>query len=161
MNKEDEKKKKVKKIKLKPKINEEDRKEFDYFKDIFPEDKYLYSWLVVFGVAIKYKGQNCNKSAFTLEKCTKQLDGTIKCSLCFTSLAKKKNVLDDLDIEYKLNWSGSPVIDNISFKEVKEMLKSVYSEIEKSVITIDHKLGDNRIKMEKTLEKKTKPMKKK
>lgn len=155
--KKEEKAKTKRGNKLDPKINEEDRSEFDKLHELFPEDEFVYAWLATSGVTIKHKGTNSNRSVITVENCTKQSDGTIKCNLYLLTFTKQKDVLDEAGIDYQPCWNGAPAIKGVSLDEVIEIVKGLMDNILASVKKIDKKLGENRKKMEENLEKKSSP----
>ena len=140
--------------KLDPKNNEDDRKAFAPLKKLFPEDEFNYAWVASAGVTIKHKGTNSNRSMVLIENCSQMPDGSIKCNLYLLTFNKQLEVLDEAGIEYEKCWSGAPLIKGITLDEAIEIIKGLLDNILSSVKKIDKKLGENRKKMEETLNKK-------
>lgn len=141
--------------KLDPKNNEADREPFDALKELFPEDEYAYAWVASAGVTIKHKGKNSQRSMVLIENCSKQADGSIKCNLYLLTFTKQTEVLDKAGIEYEPCWSGAPLIKGITLDEAVEIIESLMEQITATVQKIDKKLGENRKKMEASLDKKS------
>lgn len=139
--------------KLDPKNNEEDREAFEALKDLFPEDEYAYAWVASAGVTIKHKGKNSQRSMVLIENCSKQADGSIKCNLYLLTFTKQTDVLDKAGIEYEPCWSGAPLIKAITLDEAIEIITELMPQISATVQKIDKKLGENRKKMEESLDK--------
>lgn len=149
--------------KLDPKNNEDDRSEFRALQKLFPEKDFEYAWLATAGVTVKHKGANGNRSIITIENCSKQEDGTVKCNAYLLTFTKQKELLDEAGVEYEPCWNGAPSIKGITLDEVIEIVSGFMDNILASVKKIDKKLGENRKKMEENLEKKAakKPVAKK
>ena len=145
--------------KLDPKNNEDDRKAFAPLKKLFPESEYAYAWVASAGVTIKHKGKNSQRSMVLIENCSKQADGSIKCNLYLLTFTKQTEVLDKAGIDYEPCWSGAPLIKGITLDEAIEIITDLMEHITATVQKIDKKLGENRKKMEESLDKK-KPAKK-
>lgn len=152
--KEPKKKESKRGTKLDPQNNEEDRKEFVPLKKLFPEDKFIYAWVVSAGVTIKYKGTNSQRALVKIENCSKQADGSIKCDLYLLTLTKQVELLDKAEVDYQLCWSGAPMVKATTFDEALEIVNSLMEPIMATVQKIDKKLGENRKKMEENLDKK-------
>lgn len=140
--------------KLDPKNNEDDRKAFAPLKKLFPESEYAYAWVASAGVTIKHKGKNSQRSMVLIENCSKQSDGTIKCNLYLLTFTKQTEVLDKAGIDYEPCWSGAPLIKGITLDEALEIITDLMEHITATVQKIDKKLGENRKKMEESLDKK-------
>lgn len=147
--------------KLDPQHNEEDRKYFDALHELFPEDKYAYDWLSNAGVTVKHRGKNSLKAVFKIKSCSLAEDGTIKCNLYFTSLKKNFEVLENMELDVKKNWSGAPFLKGITMDDAIEFLKELKEECVKDVEKSDKRLGENRAKMEEGLKKSDKKKSKK
>ncbi len=146
-----------KKRRLNPKTQEEDRKYFiDTFEAIFPENDFEYAWVASAGVTIKYKGKNSNRGIVSVENASLQPDGSIRCNLYFLTLAKNVEVLDSVDIDYAICWSGVPFVKGITFDKAVEMIESVIDFILPNVKKMAKRLGENRKRMEENL-KSSKP----
>lgn len=142
--------------KLDPKNNEEDRKHFDFLKELFPEKDYIYAWVASAGVTIKYKGKNSNRSLISLENCTLKGEGknaVMTCNLYLLIFNGKYEALEKAEVEYEKCWSGAPMLKAIEVSEAVEVIESLKDEMDKMVGGIDKKLGDNRKKMEEGLKK--------
>ena len=146
--------------KLDPKNNAEDRKVFDCLKDLFPEGEYAYAWIASAGVTVKHIGKNSQRAMVSIESCSLQADGSIKCNMYLSTFSKQTTVLDEAGIEYEICWSGAPFMKGITLKSAVETLKVLMPNITATVQKIDKKLGENRAKMEENLAKKTAPAKK-
>ena len=136
--------------KLTPKENEDDRKHFNVFKDLFPEDTCQYDWVQT-GVTIKNKGINSKRAMVLIENCSLKDDGTIRCNLYLLTMTKKKEVLDEKGIDYKTCWSGQPFCSGVTFDEAIAIITELKDEITGFVTKVDKKLGENRKKMEDNL----------
>lgn len=145
--------------KLDPKNNEEDRKEFEPLKKLFPDDEFVHAWVASAGVTVKFKGQNSQRALVSIENCMKQADGSIKCNMYLLTLAKQTEVLDKAEIDYQLCWSGAPMVKGTTLKEAIEIVSGLMEPIMATVKKIDKKLGDNRKKMEENLDKTNKASK--
>ena len=154
------KKTSAKKTKLDPKKNKDDRKFFKVFEKFFPVSEYEYCWLSSNGVTLKYKGMNSSRAVISVEFCTLLPNGDITCNAYFPTFAKKLEILDNADIEYKLTWNNTPGIMKITFAELEEIVKQFLDDMISFVNKMDKRLGDNRKKMEESLEKTTKKEKK-
>ena len=150
----DEKKIGKRGLKLDPKNNEDDRAEFEVLKELFPEDSHAYCWVASAGVTVKYKGKNTQRTMILVENCSKQADGSVKCNLYLPTFTKQTEVLDEAGLEYEKCWSGAPFIKGITLAESIEVIKSLMPHITATVQKIDKRLGENRAKMEDSLNKK-------
>ena len=150
----DEKKIGKRGLKLDPKNNEDDRAEFEVLKELFPEDSHAYCWVASAGVTVKYKGKNTQRAMILVENCSKQADGSVKCNLYLPTFTKQTEVLDEAGLEYEKCWSGAPFIKGITLAESIEVIKSLMPHITATVQKIDKRLGENRAKMEDSLNKK-------
>ena len=150
----DEKKIGKRGLKLDPKNNEDDRAEFEVLKELFPEDSHVYCWVASAGVTVKYKGKNTQRTMILVENCSKQADGSVKCNLYLPTFTKQTEVLDEAGLEYEKCWSGAPFIKGTTLAESIEVIKSLMPHITATVQKIDKRLGENRAKMEDSLNKK-------
>ena len=150
----DEKKIGKRGLKLDPKNNEDDRAEFEVLKELFPEDSHAYCWVASAGVTVKYKGKNTQRAMILVENCSKQADGSVKCNLYLPTFTKQTEVLDQAGLEYEKCWSGAPFIKGTTLAESIEVIKSLMPHITATVQKIDKRLGENRAKMEDSLNKK-------
>ena len=152
----DEGEKKISKrgLKLDPKNNESDRVEFEALKELFPEGEYAYAWVASAGVTIKHIGKNSQRAILLIENCSKQADGSVKCNLYLPTFTKQTDVLDEAGVEYEKCWSGAPFIKGTTMAESIEIIKSLMTYITATVQKIDKRLGENRAKMEESLNKK-------
>ena len=150
----DEKKIGKRGLKLDPKNNEDDRAEFEVLKELFPEDSHAYCWVASAGVTVKYKGKNTQRAMILVENCSKQADGSVKCNLYLPTFTKQTEVLDEAGLEYEKCWSGAPFIKGTTLAESIELIKSLMPHITATVQKIDKRLGENRAKMEDSLNKK-------
>ena len=152
----DESEKKIGKrgLKLDPKNNEDDRVEFEALKELFPEGEYAYAWVASAGVTIKYIGKNSQRAILLIENCSKQADGSVKCNLYLPTFTKQTDVLDEAGVEYEKCWSDAPFIKGTTMAESIEIIKSLMTYITATVQKIDKRLGENRAKMEESLNKK-------
>lgn len=150
----DEKKIGKRGLKLDPKNNEDDRAEFEVLKELFPEDSHAYCWVASAGVTVKYKGKNTQRTMILVENCSKQADGSVKCNLYLPTFTKQTEVLDEAGLEYEKCWSGAPFIKGTTLAESIEVIKSLMPHITATVQKIDKRLGENRAKMEDSLNKK-------
>lgn len=141
-------------LKLDPKNNEDDRAEFEVLKELFPEDSHAYCWVASAGVTVKYKGKNTQRTMILVENCSKQADGSVKCNLYLPTFTKQTEVLDEAGLEYEKCWSGAPFIKGTTLAESIEIIKSLMPHITATVQKIDKRLGENRAKMEDSLNKK-------
>lgn len=140
-----------KKTKIDPKNNEEDRKVFDMFKELFPEDGFNYNW-VEGGVTIKHRGENSERGIVCMKPFYRKDDGLVG-NMYIAALTKNTDVLDKNDIDYGFHWNDAPEMKGITIEEAYEILEKVQDVILEKVQKIDKKLGDNKAKMEKNLEK--------
>ena len=140
-----------KKTKIDPKNNNEDRKVFDVFKELFPEDNFNYNW-VEGGVTIKHRGENSERGIVCMKPFYRKEDGLVG-NMYIAALTKNTDVLDKNDIDYGFHWNDAPEMKNITIDEAYEILEKVQDVILEKVQKIDKKLGDNKAKMEKNLEK--------
>ena len=141
-------------LKLDPKNNESDRVEFEALKELFPEGEYAYAWVASAGVTIKHIGKNSQRAILLIENCSKQADGSVKCNLYLPTFTKQTDVLDEAGVEYEKCWSGAPFIKGTTMAESIEIIKSLMTYITATVQKIDKRLGENRAKMEESLNKK-------
>ena len=141
-------------LKLDPKNNEDDRVEFEALKELFPEGEYAYAWVASAGVTIKHIGKNSQRAILLIENCSKQADGSVKCNLYLPTFTKQTDVLDEAGVEYEKCWSGAPFIKGTTMAESIEIIKSLMTYITATVQKIDKRLGENRAKMEESLNKK-------
>ena len=141
-------------LKLDPKNNEDDRVEFEALKELFPEGEYAYAWVASAGVTIKYIGKNSQRAILLIENCSKQADGSVKCNLYLPTFTKQTDVLDEAGVEYEKCWSDAPFIKGTTMAESIENIKSLMTYITATVQKIDKRLGENRAKMEESLNKK-------
>lgn len=141
-------------LKLDPKNNESDRVEFEALKELFPEGEYAYAWVASAGVTIKHIGKNSQRAILLIENCSKQADGSVKCNLYLPTFTKQTDVLDEVGVEYEKCWSGAPFIKGTTMAESIEIIKSLMTYITATVQKIDKRLGENRAKMEESLNKK-------
>ena len=148
-----------KKTKIDPKNNNEDRKVFDVFKELFPEDSFNYNW-VEGGVTIKHRGENSERGIVCMKPFYRKEDGLVG-NMYIAALTKNTDVLDKNDIDYGFHWNDAPEMKNITIDEAYEILEKVQDVILEKVQKIDKKLGDNKAKMEKNLEKGAKKEEKK
>lgn len=140
-----------KKTKIDPKNNNEDRKVFDMFKELFPEDSFNYNW-VEGGVTIKYRGENSERGIVCMKPFYRKNDGLVG-NMYIAALTKNTDVLDKNDIDYDFHWNNAPEMKSITIEEAYEILEKVQDVILEKVQKIDKKLGDNKAKMEKNFEK--------
>ena len=150
-NKKEKKEGGRKKTKIDPKNNDEDRKVFDVFKELFPEDGFNYNW-VEGGVTIKHRGENSERGIVCMKPFYRKEDGLVG-NMYIAALTKNTDVLDKNDIDYGFHWNDAPEMKNITIDEAYEILEKVQDVILEKVQKIDKKLGDNKAKMEKNLEK--------
>ena len=150
-NKKEKKEGGRKKTKIDPKNNNEDRKVFDVFKELFPEDSFNYNW-VEGGVTIKHRGENSERGIVCMKPFYRKEDGLVG-NMYIAALTKNTDVLDKNDIDYGFHWNDAPEMKNITIDEAYEILEKVQDVILEKVQKIDKKLGDNKAKMEKNLEK--------
>ena len=139
--------------KLDPKNNADDRQALiDAFSKMFPTDTYLYAF-VINGVSIKYIGKNSKRGVFLYDNITRHNDGTITGNLYLNTMTKETDKLDELGIDYQLCWTNAPFVKAVSIEEANEILSKVFDIITSFVNKVDKRLGDNRKKMEESLEK--------
>lgn len=139
--------------KLDPKNNEDDRQALiDAFSKMFPTDKYLYAF-VINGVSIKYIGKNSKRGVFLYDNLTRHEDGTISGNLYLNTMTKETDKLDELGIDYQLCWTNAPFVKAVTIEEANDILEKVFEIITSFVNKVDKRLGDNRKKMEESLEK--------
>lgn len=141
-------------LKLDPKNNEDDRKVFECLHELFPEDEYSYAWVASAGVTIKYKGKNSQRAMVLIENCSRQADNSIKCNLYLLTFTKQTAVLDEAGIEYEICWSNAPFMKGITLDEAVNIITTLMPHITATVQKIDKRLGENRAKMEESLNKK-------
>ena len=139
--------------KLDPKNNDDDRQALiDAFSKMFPTDKYLYAF-VINGVSIKYIGKNSKRGVFLYDNVTRHEDGTISGNLYLNTMTKETDKLDELGIDYQLCWTKAPFVKAVTIEEANDVLEKVFEIITSFVNKVDKRLGDNRKKMEESLEK--------
>lgn len=143
-----------KKTKIDPKNNEDDREVFDCFKELFPDDSFNYNW-VEGGVTIKHKGVNSERGIVCMKPFYRKEDGVVG-NMYIAALTKNTDILDKNDIEYGFHWNDAPEMKGVTIEEAYDILEKVQDVIMEKVQKIDKKLGDNKAKMEKNLEKKAK-----
>lgn len=148
-------------MKLNPKANMEDRKYFSAFYELFPEKEFEYNWIVSSGVTIKSIGKNGKRAVFAVDNAFLQADGSIICTLYLMTFGKNTEKIEELGLDYKVTWSGVPFIKNITLDEAIDIIKQTYDDTMAFVGKIDKRLGDNRKKMEKSIQQLKKAMKKK
>lgn len=144
---------KTKAVKLNPKDDEDAREHFDFLKEIFSEDEYIYAWISNAGVTVKYKGKNSNRAVLSLENSRVTSEGVFTATLYLPTFNGKAEKLDENDVNYEICWSGVPFVKDLSIEDLSEVLTALLSEIETSVNKFDKKLGENRQKMEENLKK--------
>lgn len=143
-------------VKLDPQNNPEDQKEFDVLKKVFPESKFQYRWVANSGCSIVFKGANSSKNIAKVENCSKMDDGSVKCIIYFQSL-KNGDALDEIGVtDYEICWSGCPFLKNITLSDAVEILKKLLDDLLQKLQKNDHRLGENRKKMEESLKKTSK-----
>ena len=139
--------------KLDPKNNEVDRQALiDAFSKMFPTDTYFYAF-VINGVSVKYIGKNSKRGVFLYDNLTRHEDGTISGNLYLNTMTKETDKLDELGIDYQLCWTNAPFVKSVTIEEVNDVLEKVFDIITSFVNKVDKRLGDNRKKMEESLEK--------
>ena len=139
--------------KLDPKNNDDDRQALiDAFSKMFPTDTYLYAF-VINGVSIKYIGKNSKRGVFLYDNLTRHEDGTISGNLYLNTMTKETDKLDELGIVYQLCWTNAPFVKAVTIDEANDILEKVFDIITSFVNKVDKRLGDNRKKMEESLEK--------
>lgn len=139
--------------KLDPKNNDDDRQALiDAFSKMFPTDTYLYAF-VINGVSIKYIGKNSKRGVFLYDNLTRHEDGTISGNLYLNTMTKETDKLDELGIDYQLCWTNAPFVKAVTIDEANDILEKVFDIITSFVNKVDKRLGDNRKKMEESLEK--------
>ena len=99
-------------------------------------------------------GKNSQRAILLIENCSKQADGSVKCNLYLPTFTKQTDVLDEAGVEYEKCWSGAPFIKGTTMAESIEIIKSLMTYITATVQKIDKRLGENRAKMEESLNKK-------
>lgn len=140
-----------KKTKIDPKRNEKDRELFECFKELFPEDGFNYNW-VEGGVTIKHRGENSERGIVCMKPFYRKEDGVVG-NMYIAALTKNTDILDKNDIEYGFHWNDAPEMKGVTIEEAYDILEKVQDVILEKVQKIDKKLGDNKVKMEKNLEK--------
>lgn len=141
-------------LKLDPKNNEDDRKVFECLHELFPEGEYAYAWVASAGVTIKHIGKNSQRAMVLIENCSRQADNSIKCNLYLPTFTKQTAVLDEAGIEYEICWSNAPFMKGITLDEAVNIITTMMPHITATVQKIDKRLGENRAKMEESLNKK-------
>lgn len=145
---------KKKRSKLNPKDDPEAQKELiSQFEKMFPKGTYLYTFVVSSGMSVKYIGSNTKRGVFLFDNLTRHEDGTITGELYLNTMTKETDKLDELGIDYQLCWTKAPFIKGVTIEEAKEILEKVFDIITSFVNKVDKRLGDNRKKMEESLEK--------
>lgn len=143
-------------VKLDPQNNPDDQKEFDVLKKVFPESKFQYRWVANSGCSIVYKGVNSSKNIAKVENCSRMEDGNVKCIIYFQSL-KNGDALDNIGVtDYEICWSGCPFLKNVMLSDAVEILKKLLDDLLQKLQKNDHRLGENRKKMEESLKKTSK-----
>ena len=145
-------------IKLDFKNNEEVRKYLDPFKKLFDPKKYDYNYVSNAGVTIKHIGKNSKRGVILVENCFlhPDKDNEITCNLYLNLMIKKTDLLEEKGIDFKPCWNDTPMIKDITFDEAIEIVKSLWDDMSNIINGIDNRLGENRKKMEKALDKDTK-----
>lgn len=139
--------------KLDPHHNEDDRQTLiDAFSKIFSTNTYLYAFVMA-GVSVKYIGKNCKRGVFLYDNVTRHEDGTITGNLYLNTMAKETDKLDELGIDYQVCWTGAPFIKAATIEEANDVLGKLFEIITSFVNKVDKRLGNNRKKMEESLEK--------
>jgi hypothetical protein len=134
--------------KFDPRVNEGDREFFDVFEKLFPQDKYEWKWMNG-GLTVKFAGKNSKKVVCYL---TSSSSGLVKVWL--PSLIGKTAILDEAGIEFfDGTWNKTPIIKDLEVEESIELIESIYDQLMKVIGNHDAKLGANRAKMEKEMEK--------
>lgn len=147
-------------MKLNPKNITEDRKYFEPLREFFPDGDFEWCWITSSGVTIKSVGKNGKRAAYSLENVTLQNDNSITCTLYLGAFNKNIEKLEELGLDYKLAWSGTPFV-KVTLDEASDIIKQTYDDTMAFVGKIDKRLGDNRKKMEKSIQQLNKAMKKK
>ena len=138
--------------KLDPRNVEADREPLQPIIDMFG-DEYDVDWLTSNGGTIKHAGKNGKRGVVSIENLTRQEDGEVTCNLYLLTMKNETNVLEEKGIEYQLCWTKAPMMKCITLTEVKEILEQVFENITGAVKKIDKRLGENRKKMEESLQK--------
>lgn len=125
-----------------PKENEQDKKEFNLLKDIFPPTDYSYDYIVS-GVTIKKNFPESRKTGVvSLSECKRGEEGKIICNLYFLPMSKHIDFLSNNNIDYSIAWNGVPFVRNVSIEEGKEIIKRIFDEIHR---IISAKTGGNKM----------------
>lgn len=138
--------------KLDPRNVEADREPLQPIIDMFG-DEYDVDWLTSNGGTIKHAGKNGKRGVVSIENLTRQEDGEVTCNLYLLTMKNETNILEEKGIEYQLCWTKAPMMKCITLTEVKEILEQVFENITGAVKKIDKRLGENRKKMEESLQK--------
>lgn len=138
--------------KLDPRNVEADREPLQSIIDMFG-DEYDVDWLTSNGGTIKHVGKNGKRGVVSIENLTRQEDGEVTCNLYLLTMKNETNILEEKGIEYQLCWTKAPMMKCITLTEVKEILEQVFENITGAVKKIDKRLGENRKKMEESLQK--------
>ena len=158
-SKKDKKEEKLKKgEKLDPQKNEGDRKYFEPLKKVFGKE-FTFSWISKNGVSIKYNGSNGSKNAVKI-KSSMIKDGEFICNL-FVQTAKGGDILEKIGItDYEINWNGYAFVRGLGMDEVIEIIQQLIDNgMLDGLKSRDKRLGENRKKMEESLEKSSKTKK--
>ena len=148
-------------MKLNPKNIAEDRKYFEPLKEFFPDGDFEWNWITSSGITIKSVGKNGKRGVYSIDASTLQNDNSITCNLYLMTFGKSLEKLEEFGLDYKVAWSGVPFIKNITLDEAIDIIKQTYDDTMAFVGKIDKRLGDNRKKMEKSIQQLNKAMKKK
>lgn len=148
-------------MKLNPKNIVEDRKYFEPLKEFFPDGDFEWNWITSSGITIKSIGKNGKRGVYSIDASTLQNDNSITCNLYLMTFSKSLEKLEEFGLNYKVAWSGVPFIKNITLDEAIDIIKQTYDDTMAFVGKIDKRLGDNRKKMEKSIQQLNKAMKKK
>jgi AAA ATPase containing von Willebrand factor type A (vWA) domain len=155
-SKKDKKEEKLKRgEKLDPQKNEKDRKYFDPLKKVFGKE-FTFSWISKNGVSIKYNGSNGSKNAVKIKSAMIK-DGEFICNL-FVQTAKGGDILEKIGItDYEINWNGYAFVRGLGMDEVIEIIQQLIDNgMLDGLKSRDKRLGENRKKMEESLEKSSK-----
>jgi hypothetical protein len=158
-SKKDKKEEKLKKgEKLDPQKNEKDRKYFDPLKKVFGKE-FTFSWISKNGVSIKYNGSNGSKNAVKIKSAMIK-DGEFICNL-FVQTVKGGDILEKIGItDYEINWNGYAFVRGLGMDEVIEIIQQLIDNgMLDGLKSRDKRLGENRKKMEESLEKSSKTKK--
>jgi hypothetical protein len=141
---------------LNPKENKEDAALYDVFKKALSKfGEFEFNFIANGGCSVKYLGKNSTKVFFSFDS-PKMTDGKIV-GRVYSSAVKTDEKLAEMfgeDFEIKKDWSGIPIMIDISLDEIIVALKEnkeVFEAFLKNLEGKDTKLGKNREKMEEQL----------